>query len=299
MARSSSRHESTGPVTLGGVSLTHPGKVFWPAEGLTKLDLAQFYTRIASHVLPWMKSRAITMERCPEGLRGQCFFQKQAPDNLPPGVPTIRIPAPTAHRDIDYIVGGGRKTLLALVNLGCIAMHVMNSRTDQLDKPDWLAFDLDPSDGFDSAARAAPLLRAALSDHGLEAFVKTSGGRGLHVFVPLRRGATQEQVRAYAARIAAELAKENPRLVTVEPRKAKRRAPVYVDVLRNASGQTIVPPFSVRWRPRAPVSMPLDWSEVRPKLDPAIFNIRTAERRIAAKDPWGSFFGHRQTLPRV
>ena len=271
MARRTAPLASAAPVVLGGVSLTHPAKVFWPAEGLTKLDLAQFYARIGSRILPWMKSRAITMERCPDGLRGQCFFQKQAPDNLPAGVPTIRIPAPTVRRDIDYIVGGARKTLLALVNLGCIAMHVMNSRTDQLDKPDWLAFDLDPADGFDSAARAATLLRAALGDHGLESFVKTSGGRGLHVFVPLRRGATQEQVRAYAARIAAELAKENPRLVTVEPRKAKRRAPVYLDVLRNASGQTIVPPFSVRWRPRAPVSMPLDWSEVRPKLDPGGF----------------------------
>src|SRR5262245_32846960 len=193
---------SAAPVALGGVSLTHPGKIFWPAEGLTKLDLAHFYARIASHILPWMKSRAVTMERCPDGLRGQCFFQKQAPADLPPSVPTIRIPAPTARRDIDYIVGGARKTLLALVNLGCIAMHVMNSRTDGLDTPDWLAFDLDPSDGFDSAARAALLLRAALSDHGLESFVKTSGGRGLHVFVPLRRGATQDQVRAYAARIA-------------------------------------------------------------------------------------------------
>ena len=297
--RTHPRRKGLASVALGGVTLTHPGKLFWPDDGLTKLDLAQFYARIASHILPWMKSRAITMERCPEGLRAQCFFQKQAPANLPPGIPTIRIPAPTVRRDVDYIVGGARKTMLTLVNLGCIAMHVMNSRIDQLDRPDWLAFDLDPSDGFDSAARVAPLLRAALGDHGLESFVKTSGGRGLHVFVPLRRGATQDQVRAYAARIAADLARQNPRLITVEPRKAKRRAPVYLDVLRNASGQTIVPPFSVRWRSHAPVSMPLDWSEVRPTLDPAVFNIRTAERRIAAKDPWGSFFGHRQTLPRL
>jgi bifunctional non-homologous end joining protein LigD len=290
---------SVPSVRLGGAVITNPSKVFWPDEGLTKLDLAQFYARIAGHILPWMKSRAVTMERCPEGIRRACFYQKQAPDNLPDDIPTIRIPAPSAGRDVDYIIGGTRKTLLTLVNLGCIAMHVMNSRIDQLDKPDWLAFDLDPSDGFESAARAALLLRPRLEDHGLESFVKTSGGRGLHVFVPLRRGATEDQVRAYAAAIAEELAERHPKLVTTESRKAKRRAPVYLDVMRNATGQTIVPPFSVRWRPRAPVSMPLDWDEVSPRLDPAVFNIKTAERRIDAKEPWSSFFGRRQTLPRV
>ena len=266
---------------------------------MSKLDLAQFYARIAGQILPWMKSRAVTLERCPEGIRKSCFFQKQAPANLPSDVPTVTIPAPSAGRDIDYIVGGTRRTLLTLVNLGCIAMHVMNSRVDQLDKPDWLAFDLDPADGFPSAARAALLLRDKLEDHGLEPYVKTSGGRGLHVFVPLRRGAVQDKVRAYASAIASEMAAEHPRLVTVELRKAKRRAPVFLDVMRNASAQTIAPPFSVRWRPRAPVSMPLDWDEVSPRLDPMVFNIKTAERRMGAKAPWSSFFGHRQTLPRV
>ncbi len=287
------------PVRLGGAVITHPSKLFWPDDGLTKLDLARFYARIASQILPWLKGRAVTMERCPEGIRAQCFFQKQAPDNLPDNVPTMRIAAPTARRDVDYIVGGSRKTLLTLVNLGCIAMHVMNSRTDQLDRPDWLAFDLDPSDGFESAARAALLLRDRLEDHGLESFAKTSGGRGLHVFVPLRRGASQDQVRAYAVAIGREMAAQHPKLVTLEARKAKRRAPVYLDVMRNASGQTIAPPFSVRWRPHAPVSMPLGWDEVSPRLNPGVFNIRTAERRIAAKAPWSKFFGHRQTLPRI
>ncbi|HEX6976198.1 MAG TPA: non-homologous end-joining DNA ligase [Vicinamibacterales bacterium] len=289
---------TTQGVRLGGAVITNPTKLFWPEEGITKLDLAQFYARIAGSILPWMKERAVTMERCPEGVRKTCFYQKQAPANLPDGVSTIRIPAPSAGRDIDYVVGGTRKTLLVLVNLGCIAMHVTNSRTDQLDTPDWLAFDIDPADGFASAARVAPLLRAKLEDHGLEAFVKTSGSRGLHVFVPLRRGASEDQVRDYATRIAAEMAAEHPKLVTVEARKAKRKAPVYLDVTRNASGQTIVPPFSVRWRPKAPVSMPLEWDEVSPRLDPAIFTIKTAERRMAARSPWASFFGHRQTLPR-
>ena len=258
-------------VRLLGAVITNPSKPFWPDEGLTKLDLAQFYAHIAGDILPWMKGRAVTMERCPEGIRKSCFFQKQAPANLPPGIDTVRIPAPSAGRDVDYIVGGTRKTLLTLVNFGCIAMHVMNGRIDQLDAPDWLAFDLDPADNFASAARAALLLRQKLEDHGLEGYVKTSGGRGLHVFVPLRRGADQDAVRAYAAVIAHELATEHPKLMTVEARKAKRKAPV---------------------------SMPLDWDEVSPRLEPTVFTIKTAERRMAAKAPWSSFFGHRQTLPR-
>lgn len=290
---------TTPGVRLGGAVITNPSKLFWPDDQLTKLDLARFYSRISAQILPWMKGRAVTLERCPEGLRKTCFFQKQAPADLPTGISTVTIPAPSAGRDIDHIVGGTRKTLLTLVNLGCIAMHVMDSRIDQLDKPDWLAFDLDPADGFASAARAALLLRDKLEDHGLEPYVKTSGGRGLHVLVPLRRGALQDQVRAYASAIAAEMAAEHPALVTVEARKARRRAPVYLDVMRNAAGQTIVPPFSVRWRPRAPVSMPLDWDEVSPRLDPGVFTIRTAERRMGAKAPWSSFFGRRQTLPRV
>jgi bifunctional non-homologous end joining protein LigD len=286
-------------IRLGGTIITNPAKAFWPAEGLTKLDLARFYARIAGQILPWMKGRAVTMERCPEGVRSSCFYQKRAPRNLPDAVPVVKIPAPSAGGEVNYIVGGTRKTLLILVNLGCIAMHVMNCRVDEVDKPDWIAFDLDPCDGFPSAARAALLLRDKLEDHGLEAYVKTSGGRGLHIFVPLRRGAAQERVRAYASAIASEMAREHPKLITTESRKAKRRAPVYLDVMRNARGQTIVPPYSVRWRPRAPVSMPLDWDEVSPRLDPALFNIKTAERRMRAKSPWSSFFGHRQTLPRV
>jgi bifunctional non-homologous end joining protein LigD len=286
-------------IRLGGAIITNPAKAFWPAEGLTKLDLARFYARIAGQILPWMKSRAVTMERCPDGIRTSCVHQKRAPYGLPEAVPVVTIADASDGADIDYIVGGTRKTLLMLVNLGCVAMHVMNCRVDEVDKPDWLAFDLDPSDGFSSAARAALLLRAKLEDHGLEPYVKTSGGRGLHIFVPLRRGAAQERVRAYASAIAAEMAREHPKLVTIEARKAKRRAPVYLDVMRNAPGQTIVPPFSVRWRPRAPVSMPLAWDEVSPRLDPVMFNIKTAERRMRAKSPWSSFFGHRQTLPRV
>ena len=144
---------NTPGVRLGGAVITNPAKPFWPDEGLTKLDLAKFYARIAGQILPWMKARPIVMERCPDGIRASCVYQKRAPHNLPGEVPTVTIPAQSSGSTIDYMVGGTRKTLLMLVNLGCIAVHVMNCRVDEVDKPDWLAFDLNPADGFPSAAR--------------------------------------------------------------------------------------------------------------------------------------------------
>jgi bifunctional non-homologous end joining protein LigD len=292
--------EQSEPVLrLGGAVITHPGKLFWPEDGLTKGELAQFYRRTAPFVLPWLRDRALTLERCPDGRHRACFFQKQAPAGLPPEIPTRRLPAPSARRDIDYIVGGSLRTLLAAVNLGSVALHVMNARVDAVDLPDWMAFDIDPARGMADAVQVALLLRERLEDHGVEAFVKTSGGRGLHVLVPLRRGATQELVRRYAQGIARELAEANPKLITVESRKARRRAPVYLDVMRNARAQTIVPPYSVRWRPHAPLSMPLEWKELTARLNPLAFTVRSAERRLAGHAPWDDFFRKRQTLPNV
>ena len=146
---------NTPGVRLGGAIITNPAKPFWPNEGLTKLDLAKFYARIAGQILPWMKGRPVVMERCPEGIRASCFYQKRAPHNLPGDVPTVTIPATASGSDIDYVVGGTRKTLLMLVNLGCIAVHVMNCRVDEVDKTDRHAFDHDPADGIPSGPRAA------------------------------------------------------------------------------------------------------------------------------------------------
>jgi bifunctional non-homologous end joining protein LigD len=198
------------------------------------------------------------------------------------------------------VIGGSTKTLLALVNLGCIAMHIMNCRTGSLDRPDWLAFDLDPGSGaFADAAKAGRLLREVLDDRGIRSYPKTSGGRGLHVLVPLRRGPTQETVRAFARDVGAVMAERSPRLVTVTMSKTKRRGRVFADALRNAFGQTLVAPYSVRRRPRAPVSTPLDWDEVDARLDPARYNLRTIERRVADADPWADFWTRRQSLPAI
>jgi bifunctional non-homologous end joining protein LigD len=295
-SRSAARAAPT--VRVGGVTITHPDKLWWPEEGITKLDVVRFYADIAPRLVPWMASRPLTAERCPDGMRGQCFFQKNFAGGLPPGVPTLPIAAKTTGRSVRYVIGGSRKTLLALVNLGCIAMHLMNCRTRSLEQPDWLAFDLDPGSGrFADAARAGRLLREVLDDFALRSYPKTSGARGLHVLVPLRQGATQDAVRAFAMEVGRGMAERAPRLVTVAMSKGKRRGRVFVDNLRNAFGQTIVAPYSVRRRPGAPVSTPLDWEEVDPRLDPARYTMRTIEQRLARREPWGDFWKHRQRLP--
>jgi bifunctional non-homologous end joining protein LigD len=283
---------------VAGVTITRPDKIWWPEEGITKVDVVRFYADIAPRLVPWMARRPLAAERCPDGMRGQCFFQKNFLDGLPAGVPTAAIAAETAGRMVHYVIGGSRKTLLALVNLGCIAMHVMNCRLRSLEQPDWLAFDLDPGSGrFADAARTGRLLREILDDFGLRSYPKTSGGRGLHVLVPLRQGPTQDAVRAFAMEVGHAMAERAPTLVTVAMSKGKRHGRVFADALRNAFGQTIVAPYSVRRRPGAPVSTPLDWEEVDPRLDPARYNIRTIERRLATRDPWADFWKQRQRLP--
>jgi bifunctional non-homologous end joining protein LigD len=177
-------------------------------------------------------------------------------------------------------------------------MHVMNSRVGSMHDADWLAFDLDPSSGeFSDTVRAGTALKAILDEHALTSYPKTSGSRGLHVFVPLRKGHSQEDVTSFAVRIGEDLALQAPDLVTMAHRKSARGARVYADPFRNAYLQTIVPPYSVRRRPGATVSMPLAWDEVTTKLDPRRFTMYTLEKRVADTDPWSDFKRRAQRLP--
>jgi bifunctional non-homologous end joining protein LigD len=277
------------------VTITHADKVFWPREGYTKLDLANFYNWVFPWLLPYVKDRLLTLERCPDGLRGECFYQRQAPRTLPSGTPTKRIRDQKGHTN--YVVGGLRATQLHLVNLGCIAVHVWGSRVQAPRRPDWICFDVDPTSGeFADAARAGLRIKAGLDDLGLASFPKTSGGRGLHVFVPIRVALDAKEILAFAEAFVRQLASAYPKELTVEARLAARRGRVYLDPFRNGFAQTVVAPFSVRRRPGAPVSTPLHWSEVTPKLVPAHFNMRNFANRLRESDPWKDFFRKRQSL---
>lgn len=275
--------------------ISHPEKVFWPEEGYTKLDLARYYETVFPKLKPYVADRLLTMERCPDGMRGGCFYQKEAPKGLLPSTPTKVIEH--QNRGVRYVVGGALETQIALVNLGCIPVHVWGSRAKNPHKPDWMVFDLDPGSGeFADAAKAALVVKEALDSLNLVSFAKTSGSRGLHVFVPLRAGPDFDEVRSFAAELCDRLAAAHSKELTVEQRIEARKGRVYLDSFRNGFGATVVAPYSVRRREKAPFSTPLAWKEVKPSLLPSNFNLGNYEQRLAGPDPWKDFFASRQSI---
>jgi bifunctional non-homologous end joining protein LigD len=280
------------------IVVSHPDKIFWPEEGYTKLDLVGYYDAIFPKLSPYVKDRMLSLERCPDGMRGECFYQKQKPNGMPPETPTKRIAHESnAGKSTDYVVGGSLITQLTLANLGCIAVHVMGSRASSPRKPDWVCFDMDPESGkFGDAARAGLHVKAALDILKLVSFAKTSGSRGMHVLVPIRTGPDADEVLAFAKLFVERVAAAHPDELTVEHSIAARRDRVYLDPFRNGFGQTVVAPYSVRRREKAPISTPLEWSEVKPTLIPSDFNIGNFAKRLKRADPWSDFFENRQPL---
>lgn len=277
------------------IPVSNPTKVFWPDEGYTKLDLVAFYDVVFPKLEPYVKSRLLSLKRCPNGLLGKCFFQKEKPESMPPDTPTKRIVHENGVRN--YVVGGKKQTQLALANLGCIAVHVWGARAPAPRQPDWVCFDLDPDSGrFADAARAGRKVKEALDALRLVSFAKTSGKRGLHVFVPIRVGPDADEVRGFAEALGSKLSAAYPKEMTMEGRIEKRKGRVYLDPFRNGFAQTVVTPFCVRRFPRAPVSTPLEWREVTPALDPGAFNMGNFGKRLKKPDPWADFFESRQDL---
>jgi bifunctional non-homologous end joining protein LigD len=279
------------------VRVSNPDKVFWPDEGYTKLDLVNFYRDIFSVLRPYVNDRILTLERCPNGMLGDCFYQKEKPPGMPPNTPTKTISTESTGKEVHYVVGGSLATQLALANLGCIPVHVCGSRAKTFPRPDWVCFDFDPESGkFADAAKACLRLKEVLDALGLVSFPKTSGSRGMHVLIPIRVGPSSDEVLGFARDLARRLAASYTKELTVESAIRARGDRVYVDVLRNGSVQTVVSPYSVRRKAQAPVSTPLAWSEVKPSLDPARFNLGNFQARLNKKDPWADFFQSRQTL---
>jgi bifunctional non-homologous end joining protein LigD len=238
------------------------------------------------------------LERCPDGMRGECFYQKQIPKSMPPATPAKRIAHATGARGFaDYVVGGSLTTQLALANLGCIAVHVMASRASSPRRPEWICIDNDPAPGrFEDAVDEGLHVKAALDVLKLVSFVKTSGSWGMHVLSPIRNGPDSNEVLAFAESFVARAAAAHPDKLTVEHSVAARRDRVYLDPFRNGFGQTVAAPYSARRRERAPISTPLDWSEVKPTLIPSDFNMGNFMKRLKRADSWSNFFENRQPL---
>jgi bifunctional non-homologous end joining protein LigD len=264
------------------VRLTNLRKIFWPGLGLTKGDLLQYYADVAPVLLPHLRDRAMVMKRYPHGAAGDFFFMKRAPTPRPSWIRTCSI----AHDSdrIDFPMIQDRAALLWVVNLGCIDLNQWYARCDDVDRPDYLHFDLDPGDGasFARVLETALVVRDALDTLKMRSFVKTTGSKGLHVYVPIVRGPVQKQVWTFAKALAQELAARHPALMTAQYRVAKRPSGrVLVDYNQNAWGRTLASVYSVRPRPDATVSTPVTWNEVETGVRMEDFAVHNVRARIA------------------
>ncbi|GGN57277.1 ATP-dependent DNA ligase [Streptomyces kronopolitis] len=263
------------------VRLSHPDKTYYPERGFTKMDVAQYYLAVADGVLRGLRDRPTTMQRFPDGVEGEFFYQKRAPKGLPDWLPTARIAFPSG-RFADEMCPTEPAAVLWAANLGCLTFHPWPVRRNDTEHPDELRIDLDPQPGTDfaDAARVAHALRELLTEHGLRGWPKTSGGRGVHVYVPLRPDWTFTEVRRAAITVARELERRMPEQVTSAWWKEERGEKVFVDYNQMARDRTIASAYSLRARPRATVSTPLRWDELS-DATPEDFDLRTVPPRFA------------------
>jgi bifunctional non-homologous end joining protein LigD len=292
-------------VTSGGVTvqLSHLDKVFFPNEGLRKGDLVDYYRMVAPRMLPYLRERPVVMGRYPDGVTGEAIIQKNVSRHFPDWVKRVEVPRLGRGGAVCQVVVDRPETLIYLANQACIELHVLLSRAGALDSPDQLVFDLDPTadaeDAFDEARRCALDLRRLLEeDLGLTAYVKTTGGKGLHVHVPLRADEGFDRVREFAREVAELMVTHDPDRLTLQQRVDQRGNRLYLDLQRNGYAQMAVAPYSVRARPGATVATPLHWAEAEDaKLNPRRFTMRTLGDRLATtQDPWAGMSRHRHGL---
>src|SRR5207253_7743685 len=268
------------------LKLSNLEKPFWPDEGITKGDLLDYYRRVAPVLVPHLRDRPFTLRRYPDGAYGKAFFQKDAPSHMPEWISRFRAQVSTRDKArtkkwIEFPVVNDELALLWVVNMGCIDMNTWYSRIDKPERPDFVLFDLDPTPEVPWAqtVEVAVILKQLLDQLGLDSFPKTSGGKGFHVLVPLDRRSTYEDTRSFAEVVAGAIARAHPKLATTQWSKARRRG-VLIDANQNGEGKTIASAYSVRPRPGAPVSTPLEWEEVDRDLDPARFTMTAVIDRV-------------------
>ena len=280
------------------LKITRPEKVLYPNDGITKGQLVDYYERVAPAILPYLNDRPLYLERCPDGIAGQCFLQKKAGPRLPDWIHTVPI-ARANGTVVRHISCNDAATLIWLASQAVITPHTWLSRFDKPTFPDLLIFDIDPpADDFKGVCETAKKLRDLLKAHELISFVKTTASRGLQVAVFLEGSDDFEDVRAFARVIARQLAADDPEHLTTEVRKNKRGDRIFLDTARNAYGKTAVPPYALGARDGAPVAAPLLWEELEePAVRPTQFNIRNVfERLNTLGDPWKT--RRPQRLPR-
>jgi bifunctional non-homologous end joining protein LigD len=287
-----------GEEVVAGVRLTHPDRVLYAPQGITKRDLAAFYVSIADAVLPHVKGRPLTLVRCPEGAEKDCFYMKHSLVWAPPALRRVKIQEKTKKGE--YLVADDLAGLVSLVQMGILEIHTWNALADTVERPDRVVFDLDPDPAvsWDRVVAAAQALRTRLHALHFESFVKTTGGKGLHVVVPLRPASTWDESFAFSRALSEELERARPKDYTTAMPKARRRGKILIDYFRNNRGNTSVAAYSTRARPGAPVSMPIGWDELEKGVRPDQFHVGNVRPRLASPsaDPWKRYATVRQGI---
>ena len=279
------------------VSLTSLDRVYWPDEKITKFELLRYYLQVSSYILPFLKNRPAILQRWPRGIKAPMFFQQDL-ESAPGFIKTIRL-TNQQGRELDYAVYTTTASLLHFVNLGSIEQHPWHSTTAKLDKPDWLAIDLDPKKApWENVLQVALIGKQVCDEIGLNAFPKTSGSSGIHIYLPLTPANDYAKVAEFSRLLASEIAQRAPKIATVERSIDKRkRDQVYVDWMQNARGKSLAAVFTARAKPGATVSMPLSWKQIEQGVKISDFTVKNVPALLKKNgDAWSNFFHQRQKL---
>ncbi|HET7732095.1 MAG TPA: non-homologous end-joining DNA ligase [Usitatibacter sp.] len=283
--------------SVAGVRITNPDRILFDELGVTKVALARYYESVAEWLLAELRERPLSLVRCPQGPGEGCFYQKNIDERFPDAIERVQVDLGGGGV---YAAANSIEAVVSLVQMGVIELHVWGSTTRDLAKPDRMVFDLDPDAAvpWREVMAAAHLTRQRLEDLGLESFLKTSGGKGLHVIAPLARRHEWDEVKEFSRAVAESIERERPELFTVKMAKKERAGRIFIDYLRNAHGATTVAAYSVRARRGAPVSTPLHWDELSGRMKPANFHVGNVARRMSGvrPDPWKAFRRTSQNL---
>ena len=285
--------------TVAGIGISHPDRVIYPGTQITKLALARFYERIARWILPHLAGRPLTLVRCPEGLREPCFYMKHS--KVWARGPVRRVNIREKKKIGEYLVVESLPALISLVQMNVLEFHTWNTCVDHIEQPDRIVFDIDPGEhvSWPDVVDAARLVRGLLRTVGLECFPKTTGGRGLHVVVPLTPDADWRTCLEFSRSLASAIERHDPERYTTAFAKAGRERKILIDYLRNNRTNTSVAAYSTRARAGAHVSMPLRWTELTARLKPSAFTVLTLEARLTRRrDPWTDYWKTKQRLTR-
>lgn len=267
---------------IESVEISHPDKIIFPKKKITKADMAAYYEKVADHMLPYLKDRPLTLQRFPDGIKESGFYQKSIADYFPEYIKTVEVE--TEEGSNTQIICNDKKSLLYLVNQGTVSIHIWLSRKDKLRQPDKVVFDLDPpEDSFDKVKEAAKVLKSYLKKHKKEPQLMTTGQSGLHLYYPIRRGKDFDEIKKEARKVAEEVTRLRPDLLTTKIRKDQREGKIFVDYLRNAYAQTVVCPFSLRPNEEAGIATPIEWEELSKLESASFYNLDNIFRRLGQK----------------